>query len=262
MDGMDVQNARIATTRHRVTAAVGIAALSLTLAACTLDVRIGDAEPTTDDPLSTPGLSVGIVAFDVSGRRDTHPAGAGPLLLEDGARLREITAGAGADVLFVARYRLPAEVTDSDRTTWQVEGFSEGAWELIDPDLAGSEPVVLSTGATGSITLLVPDLAGGGYAHEVVVDAAPVTSEMYSDFRDEAPESRLYLNETAFAELVETAGGVPWAEASRTTGAGGPAEPEVIAYWGGIRSPNRPAEHEELYTLLKSSGYVLPFSLH
>lgn len=256
----DVRPSVPAVTRTRAgprTVGIGVGALALALTGCTLDVRVGPSDEATTEP-ALGGLAV---RFDVTGRSAEHPQGKGPLLLEDPARIAELARGAGADVTWATRFRFPVDLEDTAGTTWQVDGFTEEAWSLVDDELAGDEPVALATDVTGPVTLLVPDLAGGGEPTEVTFDVVEAGAEDLTeeDDADEGTPARLYLNQAAFTALVEQAGRAAWADATRTTGTGGPAEPHVVMVRGLFPAPRDGDAQQELWDLLEAEGYSLPF---
>lgn len=234
--------------RSRALRSVAVAsALALALAGCS------DDEPVEE----TGGISV---LFVITGRGDTHPDGKGPLRLEDPNRIAQITEAAGQQVRWSTRYRFPVDVKGADGTTWQVDGFFGG--DPTHGDLLRPEPAAAAIDFSGAVTLLVPDLAKDGEPTEITFDVAETTAEDLAaeeGSKDDAAPATLYLNEAAFTKLVEKAGSVGWGDAARTTGKGGPAEPEVLTVQGEFPPPRDSDAQQALWEKLKSEGFFLPF---
>ncbi|PFG36304.1 hypothetical protein ATL41_1022 [Flavimobilis soli] len=234
---------------HRAVRAAAVAgAVALVLAGCTEDEPIAEHD----------GMSV---LFDIAGRGDKHPDGKGPLHLEDPARIAETAEAAGHKLRWVTRYRFPVEVEDAHGKTWQLDGYI-GDETLVDVELYDDEPTALATGFSGPVTLLVPDLAHGGEPTEVSYDVVETENNYLADEEDargDSEDATLHLNEAAFTELVETAGGVAWDDAAHATGAGGPAEPKVVSLQGEFPPPRDGDAQRALWEKLKAAGYFLPF---
>lgn len=234
--------------RRRALQAVAVAsALALALAGCS------DDEPVEE----TGGMSI---LFNITGRGDTHPDGKGPLRLEDSDRIAQIAEAAGQQVWWSTRYRFPVDVKAADGTPWQVDGLFGG--DLTHGGLLGPEPAAAAVDFSGSVTLLVPDLATDGDPTELTFDVADTAAEDLADeedAKDNSAPATLYLNEAAFTELVEKAGRVTWGDAARTTGKGGPAEPKVVVIWGEFPPPRDSDAQRALWLTLESEGFFLPF---
>lgn len=212
----------------------GLAALllvtSLTLAACSLRLSLGN-----DDPTPTPEPSIGGlgVSFEIGSRNDHHPDGAGPLRIGDPDVLRQKYVDGGWDLLaWSTRYRFPVAVTDTEGRTWEVQGLTEDAGTLFDPAFRADGPVAVTADVDGPVTLLVPDLTDDDGTSSRTLFVQPLESDMESTLRDRPEHPRLYVDASTFGSLVEQAGGVAWYEIRRADpGRGGPAEPTVVDVW-------------------------------